>query len=530
MGAMTKKVLPAEEAVKLVKSGDTVAVGGFVGSGHPEELTLHLEKYFLEMGNPQDLTLVFGAGQGDFADRGLNHLGYESLVKRAIGGHWGLVPTLGELSNQNKIEAYNFPQGCISQLYRDIAAGRPGTITHVGLHTFVDPRVSGGKLNSSTTEDLVELVYLDGREWLFYKAFPINVALIRGTTADNHGNITMEKEIASLETLAMAQAAKNSGGLVIAQVERLVDGFHSDPWLVRLPGIFVDAVVVAEPENHCQVFGTDYNPAYCGEGHADEISLLTPMELDERKVVCRRAAMEIGHQALVNLGIGMPVGIAQVAQEEGIRDRMMLTVESGAIGGIPSSGLSFGATVNPEAMIDQPYMFDFYDGGGLDIAFLGLAEADCHGNINVSKFASRITGAGGFINISQNTKRVVFCGSFTTGGLKIEVADGYIRILKEGVHRKFVREVQHLTFNGSFAGKQGHKVLLVTERAVFEMGTDGFLLVEIAPGMDLRHDILDQMDFIPHISPDLKLMDDRLFRREAMGLSLKMPQEICLKV
>ncbi len=517
---MARRVMSAAEAMKLIKDGDTIATGGFIGSGHPEELTFNLEKSFLETGSPKGLTLVYAAGQGDRKSRGLNHLGHEGLIGRVIGGHWGLAPSLGKLANDNKIEAYNFPQGVVSQLYREIAGGRPGLLTHVGLETFVDPRVTGGKLNTATTDDLVRVMEIDGQEWLFYKAFPINVALLRGTTADINGNITLEKEVGSLEMLAMAQAARNSGGLVIVQVERLIDGLHPNPWLVKLPGLFVDVVVVAEKEHHHQTFGTEYNPAYCGAGHASEETMLGRMDFDERKIICRRAAMEINHQALVNIGIGMPEGIAQVAEEEGIRSNMILTVEAGAIGGVPASGLDFGAAANAEAIIDQPYMLDFYDGGGLDIAFLGLAQADQHGNVNVSKFSSKIAGAGGFIDITQNTKEVVFCGAFTAGNLKIAVSDGNIRIEQEGAHRKFLTDVEHLTFSGAYARRHGHKVLYITERAVFEMGEDSLVLTEIAPGIDLETDILAQMDFVPTISSDLKLMDARLFREEPMGLSV----------
>ena len=499
------KVVSAADAVRLVHDGDMLATGGFVGIGFPENLAVALEKRFVETGTPRRLGLVYAAGQGDGKERGLNHLGHAGLVARVIGGHWGLVPKLQALAVAGEIEAWNLPQGVISQLFRDIAAGKPGHLSRVGLGTFVDPRLGGGKVNGRTTDELVRLMPIDGEDFLFYRSFPIDVAFVRGTTADPDGNVTMEREALTLEALAIAMAARNSGGIVIVQVERLAAAGSLHPRQVKIPGVLVDCVVVAEdPRYHQQTFAEPYNPAFAGEirvpaGHVE------PMHAGKRKVIARRAALELKPHAVVNLGIGMPEGVAAVAAEERVIDLITLTAEPGVIGGIPAGGLNFGAAVNTQAVIDQPYQFDFYDGGGLDLAFLGLAQADAQGNVNVSRFGKRLAGAGGFINISQNAKKLVFTGTFAT---------------EEGP--KFVAEVEQRTFSGAEARRRGQQVLYVTERAVFRLHPEGLELTEIAPGLDRERDILAHMAFRPILAHEPRRMEAALYEEGPMGLRARL--------
>jgi len=513
---MKNKIVSATEAIAIIRDGDTIAFSGFVGSGTPDELIAALEKRFVETVSPRDLTLLFAAAPGDGKDRGLNRLARDGLVKRAVGGHWGLVPKLSAMAVEGRIEAYNLPLGTLSQLFRDIAGHRAGTLTKVGLRTFVDPRQQGGKINDGTTDELVRVMQIDDEEWLFYKAFPISVALLRGTTADLGGNITMEREALTLDNLALAMAAKNSNGFVIVQVERVCAHGMLNPRQVQIPGVLVDCVVLAQPENHTQTYATVYNPAFSGELKVP-LDMLGLMPLDERKIIARRCAFELPMGGVVNLGIGMPEGVAQVANEEKVLNYVTLTAEPGVIGGLPQSGLDFGAAVNTDAVIHQNQQFDFYDGGGLDMACLGMAQVDADGHVNVSRFGARLAGAGGFINISQSSRRVLFAGTFTTGGLEVRVENGELRILREGKSKKFIQQVEQITFNGAYAAESGQPVLYVTERCVFRRGRDGMELIEVAPGIDVNRDILGQMEFTP-IVRNPGMMDPRIFRDQPMEL------------
>ncbi|MCG9577828.1 3-oxoacid CoA-transferase [Vibrio tubiashii] len=512
---MVVKLTP-EQAAQWINDGDSVLLGGFIGSVVPEAIERAIGERFTHTQQPKDLTLVFAAGQGDGQGRAINHLAKQGLVKQAIGGHWGLVPELQQLAVDNLIQGYNLPQGIISHLLRDTAAGKPGTISKVGLGTFVDPRIEGGKINSATTQDWVEVIDLLGEEHLFYHKLPVNVSILRGTTADENGNVTMEDECLIVESLAAAQAAKNNGGKVIVQVKRVVEAGTLDPHAVKIPGIFVDAVVVCQDEaEHMQTFATMMNPEFVGiptpQEHAIPSDSNQSPKLDAKTIIARRAAMELEANSILNLGIGAPEYIAQVVQQAGGLEHFTLTVEPGAVGGTPQSGLDFGASRLPQAIISQDQMFDFYDGGGVDQAFLGLAQCDQSGNINVSRFGSKIAGCGGFINITQNAKKVYFCGTFTAQGLQVEVNHQALTIIQEGRQKKLINQVEQITFSAKQAVMSNKPVLYITERAVFRLTENGLELIEIAPGMDLERDILQHMDFAPVVSSSLKFMDTAIF-------------------
>lgn len=516
-----KKVIEVADAVAVIHSGDTVASSGYAGSGTPEQLFVALEQRFLESGEPRDLTLVFSTGQGDLQDKGLNRLAHEGLVRRVIGGYFGLSPKLEKLIVDNRIEAYNLPEGVLTQLYRDIGAGKPGLLSSVGLGTYIDPRQGGGRMNACTTDDFVRLMTIDGQEVLLYKAFPINVALIRGTTADPDGNISTERESLQLENLALAIAARNSGGIVIAQVERVAAEGSLDARNIRIPGNLVDCVVLAEQDHHMQTYGTRFNPALSGELR-EPPGRVRPVDLTDRKIIARRAVLELAPNSVINVGVGsIPDQVPQVAGEERVQDLLSLVVDSGVIGGVPRGGLDFGAASNYEAVIEHATAFDFIDGGGLDAAFLGFGECDARGNVNASKFGTRIPGCGGFIDISQNAKKVVFMGNFRSGGLEIAVEEGRMRIVREGRIAKFVDQIGQVTFSAEFARHKRQEVLYVTERCVFRLDDLGLTLVEVAPGIDLDHDILEHLPFKPAIEGPAE-MDAAVFRAASMRLRERM--------
>jgi propionate CoA-transferase len=510
------EIASADAVAKLLRSGDTLLIGGS-GGGHsvPEALIEAVERRFLAEGEPRGLTSLHPVGIGDGGDHGVNRFAHEGLLRRIVCGTLVNSPLVSDMVIAGKVEGYTLPQGALSQLMREMAAGRPGLITETGLHTFVDPRHGGGKQGRAAMEDLVEVVAFAGRERLFFKPFHVDACFLRGTTADEDGNVTMEEEAVFGEMLSQAQATRRCGGLVVVQVKRIVERGKLPPKAVKIPGILVD-IVTMDP-NQSQTYQTRYSPVYAGELRAP-LSDIPKLPFGPRSVIARRAALELFRGAICNLGSGVSTSIANVAAEEAVLEDICLTNEQGLIGGAPASGNEAGASRNYSAMIDQPYQFDFYDGGGLDLAFLSFAEVDASGNVNVSKLGDRIIGPGGFINIAQNAKTVVFSGTFTAGDFDIHWREGEIKIGKDGVKKKFVSVVEQITFSGALAATRHQRVLYITERAVFRM-TDGTVeLVEIAPGADVERDIIEKMAFRPRITAGLKAMDARLFRPEQMGL------------
>lgn len=504
------KIVDACQASKLIKDNSLVwLAGGGGGINDPYFFLKNLENCFLETGHPCDLTLCHSAGMGDKQGGGADRFAHPGMVRKVIGSHWTWSVNMQELAKREEIEAYVLPQGVMCQLVRDIAGGRPGLLSRIGLGTFVDPRIEGGRMNCRSQDQLSQLMVIDGKEYLLYKSFPVDVAIIRASIADEDGNLSYEKEGIVPEALSVAQAAKNSGGIVIAQVKQLVKNGSLKPYQVKVPGVLVDAVVIDSMQR--QSLLTDYNPAFSGEYTAVVEKDKGRMPLTERKVIARRAAKELQEGDICNLGFGMPAGVAAVFKEMA-EGSPVLSVEQGIIGGIPQSGSNFGLVLNPSAIVDEPYQFDWYDGGGLDVTVLSFAEFDRQGNVNVSKFGGHINGVGGFINISQGAKKVVFVGTMTAGGGQYKIQNGKLSILAEGQNKKLVNQVEEISFSGAYARENGQKVLFVTERAVFELVNEGVKLVEIAPGIDLERDVLEQMEFIPLMGEKIFLMNQDYFK------------------
>jgi propionate CoA-transferase len=512
------KVISASAAADMIKDGSLVGAAALTLVGWPEELAIAMEKRFLGTGHPAKLTFMHASGIGDWKTRGSQHFAHPGMIARWIGGHTGLAPSLAKMVVSGACEGYCMPQGVVCQLWREIAAHRPGLVTKTGLGTFIDPRLQGGKLNKNTIQDLYKVIQLEGEEWMFYPAMKVDVAIIRGTTADENGNLTMEDEGAVLESLPLAQAAKNSGGIVIAEIKYLAKNNTIDPKDVRVPGVLVDYLVISGPGNHWQSAGTEFNPGFSGAVHVP-LDHIPEMPMTDRLIIARRAAMELEPGDIVNLGIGMPTGIATLAAQEGIADMITLTTEAGSIGGIPAERKEdFGLSLDAQALIEPQQQFDWYAGGGLNHAFLGAAQVGANGDVNVSMFNGEFVGAGGFIDITQHAKKLVYCGAFTAGGLKVAVLDGKLSITHEGKAKKYVQAVEQVTFSGAYATKTKQPVLYITERAVFELIDGVVTLIEVAPGIDIQKDVLAQMGFVPKMAAKVKPMPADIFKPKWGGL------------
>ncbi len=510
--SVSKPVETAAEAIRRVSNGASVAIGGS-GAGHaiPDVLLHGLGERYRSTGGPTGLTLLHPFGVGDQKRKGLQQAALPGLYRRVVGGHWSMAPLMAEMAAENRFAAYCLPAGIMIQLFRCAAAGSPGWFSHVGLNTFVDPRLEGGRLNALADEQLVEYVQRDGREWLYYRTLPVDVALLHAWEADPQGNLSMRQEAGFWHNCTLAQAAKASGGTTIAVVRRIVPEGSIDPRSVHVPGCFVDVLVVDSQQG--QTYQTDFEPSYCGDATVAE-DRFTPMPFGTRKVIARRAAQELTPGAVINVGFGMPDGVLAVAQEQGFVRDITPTIEHGQFGGVPAGGLDFGAVFNPTAILETGHMFDFYHGRGVDQTFLGFLQIDRKGNVNVSRLASRIIGVGGFIDIVQKASKVVFCGTLSIHA-NVSIEGGALTFASRGAP-KLVDSVTQVTFSSEYAQRNRQEVVYVTEAAVFRMGTGGLVLEEIAPGVDLQADLLPQMGFVPPVSPGLRQMDAALFEPERL--------------
>ncbi len=515
------KFVTADEAAHLINDGDTLGISSFTALSMAEDVIVAIRDRFLKEQHPKDLSIFHVSGVGDYNPngRGLNRLAMDGLIRKIYGAHAATHPALSPFMDDGRIETYMVPQGVCAHLARAMAGGEDGLLTKVGLNTYADPRYGGCKINDSCKEDIVELVNVCGKDLLYYKAFPINICILKATYADEDGNISSEGEPLLLEQLEMAGATHRWGGKVVVVVHKVVKRGSIHPRKVKIPSVLVDYVVVGRPENTYQThFFEDERPELTGDLKVPAESI-KPMPFGLRKMAARRGAFEIEPNTLVNIGGGMSEGVASVAAEEGITDKFLFSVESGLIGGVPIES-AIGSAYNPEVVLRQPESFDLYNGGILDNTFLGSAEIDKDGNVNVHKFNGRVVGPGGFINITQNTHKIRFIGSFTGGKAEIRSGDGTLNIVSDGKFIKFVDHVQNITFSGKQGVANGQDVLYITERAVFRLVPEGIELIEIAPGVDLEKDVLGKMEFKPIISKDLKLMDARIFRDELMGLEI----------
>lgn len=520
---MLPKFITSKEAARLINDGSTIANVSMTMIGCAEEFFVELENRFLEEGHPKDITLFHPAG---FSDQkyGIEHLAHKGLLKKLVGSHWGLAPKIMKMINDCEVEAYCMPFGVLCNMFHDMCGKKPGSISKIGLHTFLDPRQEAGQMNKISTEEMVSLIDIQGEECLLYKHIPLDFLVIKGTYADENGNISMKNEPLLLEDLSAALATKRYGGKVIVQVQRIVEKDSIPCKEVEIPGSLVDYIYVCEnPEkNHRQTSSFYLDDSFSGLVRVPKKSIPS-VPLSARKIIVRRALQFLKENSLINNGTGIPNdSLGSILAEEGLSEKVTLTIESGVYGGVPLGGPDFGVSQNASALIRQNMQFDLYNGRGVDFTFMGCGEVDQYGNVNVTKMGNIAPGCGGFVDITANAKNIVFCSTFTGKGLKVEFDEEQgIKIINEGSLIKFKENVRQISFNGKYNAERGAKIFHVTERAVFEITLEGLVLIEIAKGVDLQKDILDQMEFKPIISESLSTIDTSIYIDGKFGLKLK---------